>query len=411
MWEQIRSNQVRSIILVAGMCTLLLLIGYFFGLFFFQSPAAGLLIALIIWAVMSLIAFFQGDSILLSISGARRIGRDDYPRLYNIVEEMKIATGLPAMPAIYIIDDPALNAFATGRDPNKAAVAVTSGLIEKLNRDELQGVIGHEMSHIRNRDVLLMALSGILLGSIVILAWHASRFMFYGGMSGARGGRHSSSQGGDQVQILIVVLGVILMILAPILAQLIYFAISRRREYLADASSALYTRYPEGLASALEKIGASTGQLRTANRATAPMFIANPFRGMGREAADLTSTHPPIAERVRILRSMAGGASFTDYERAYRTLHRGKGVIPNAAVAGSSPVQLRKPEPGPLPQGMEQGQGRVKQKREVSDLMWQLSGYSVIDCACGTRLKLPPNYGRPEVRCPHCGRIHQVQRV
>ncbi|MDY7018739.1 MAG: M48 family metalloprotease, partial [Chloroflexota bacterium] len=153
MWEQIRSNRIRSAILVAGMGVLLLLIGYFVGLYFFDSATGGLIIALIIWAIMNLIALLQGDNILLSLSRAKKIDRDDYPRLYNVVEEMKIASGLEKMPDIYIIDDPALNAFATGRDPKKAAVAVTTGLLQKLNRDELQGVIGHEISHIKNRDV------------------------------------------------------------------------------------------------------------------------------------------------------------------------------------------------------------------------------------------------------------------
>jgi heat shock protein HtpX len=224
------------------MAVLLLLIGYFLGLAFMDNGIGGLIIALVVWSVMNLIAFFQGDSILLALSKARKIKRDDHPRLYNIVEEMKIASGLEAMPDIYIIDDPALNAFATGRDAKRASVAVTSGLLQKLNRDELQGVIGHEISHIKNRDVLLMSLCGILLGTIVILAWYATRLLFFGSMVG---GRRSSSSGGGQAQLIILAVGIVLMILAPIVAQLIYFAISRKREYLADASSALYTRYPE----------------------------------------------------------------------------------------------------------------------------------------------------------------------
>jgi heat shock protein HtpX len=207
-----------------------------------------------------------------------------------VVEEMKIASGLEKMPDIYIIDDPALNAFATGRDPNRAAVAITSGLLQKLNRDELQGVMAHEISHIKNRDVLLMAMCSILLGTIVLLAWYGSRFMIFGAMTGSR---RSSSRGGGRGNIIILLVALVFMILAPIMAQLIYFAISRKREYLADASAALYTRYPEGLASALEKLGASTGQLKSANQATAPMYIVNPFRKKGMKASDLSSTHPP----------------------------------------------------------------------------------------------------------------------
>jgi len=400
MWEQIRSNQTRSAVLVAGMGVLLLLIGYLLGMAFFDNAIGGLIIAFIVWGIMSLIAFYQGDSILLGMARARKISHDDNPRLYNIVEEMKIASGLEKVPDIYIIDDPAPNAFAVGRSPDKAAVAITTGLLQKLNRDELQGVIGHEIAHIRNRDVLLMAISGVLLGTIVILAWYATRFMFFGGM--ARSRRSSSSGGGGQLIILVV--AIVLIILAPIMAQLIYFAISRKREYMADASSALYTRYPEGLASALEKIAASTTQLKSANQATAPMYIINPFRKEGRAASNLTSTHPPISERIRILRSMAG-ASFADYEQVYQKVHgAGKGVIPASALALSHPAGLRAAGAEAAPQEPD----RIERTRQTSDLMWRLGNYKTITCDCGTKLRVPPNFKEPAVRCPHCGRINPV---
>jgi len=330
MWEQIRSNQIRSAVLVTLMAVILLALGYFIGLAL-GSSIVGLIIALIIWGIMTLVAFFQGDSILLSLSRARKISPDDNPRLYNVVEEMKIASGLEKMPDVYIIDDPALNAFATGRDKNHTAVAITSGLLQKLNRDELEGVIGHEISHIKNRDVRLMSLLTVLLGTIVILAWYTWMFAFLG-----RAGRgRSSSRGGGIAQIFIMVIALVLAILAPIVAQLIYFAVSRKREYLADASSALYTRYPEGLASALEKLAASTTQLKSANQATAPMHIINPFTKKGMSASDLTSTHPSIADRIRILRAM-GGASLADYERAYHQTKGKGGIIPPSALAGAS---------------------------------------------------------------------------
>src|SRR5271157_2502755 len=166
MWEQIRSNQIRSILLVTLMAVFLLAIGYVIGLYFFDNAIAGLVIAAIIWGIMYLITLFQGDSIILGMSGARKIGPQEHPRLYNVVEEMKIASGLEKMPDVYIIDDPALNAFSTGRDPNHSAIAITSGLLQILNRDELQGVIGHEISHIKNRDVRLMSLLTVLLGTI-----------------------------------------------------------------------------------------------------------------------------------------------------------------------------------------------------------------------------------------------------
>jgi heat shock protein HtpX len=380
------------------MGALLLLLGYFLGLYFFDSGIGGLIFALIIWVIMSLVAYFQGDNILLAMSRARKIGPDDHPRLYNVVEEMKIASGLEAMPSIYIVDDPAMNAFATGRDPQKASVTVTSGLLQKLNRDELQGVVGHEMAHIRNRDVLLMAMCSVLLGTIVILAWYGSRFMLFGGMGRTR--RSSSSGGGGLGQIIIIVVAIVFMILAPLMAQLIYFAISRKREYLADASSALYTRYPEGLASALEKIAASTDQLKSANKATAPMYTVNPFRKQGRAAENLTSTHPPISERIRILRSMAG-ASYADYATAYRKVRDTSQIlIPAAAVATVGAVPTRAAKPEEL--------DHIQRARETTGALWNLNKYKIINCACGTRLRLPPNFRLPEIRCPHCGRINPV---
>ncbi len=400
MWEQIRSNQIRSVVLTIGMGALLILIGYFLGLYFF-SAIAGLVIAILIWAILSLIAYFQGDSILLGMARAKKIKRDDHPRLYNVVEEMKIASGLEKMPDIYIIDDPALNAFATGRDPNRASVAITSGLLQKLNRDELQGVIAHEISHVKNRDVLLMAMCGVLLGTIVILAWYGSRIMIFGSMTGSR--RSSSSGGGGGGQIIILIVALVFMILAPIMAQLIYFAISRKREYLADASAALYTRYPEGLASALEKLGASTGQLKSANQATAPMYIINPFRKKGMKASDLTSTHPPISERIRILRAMAG-ASFNDYDQSYRQVHgRGQGVIPAASLTAETvPITTVKLE------GEAGEPTEIQRARETSDVMWRLSNYNTITCDCGAKLRVPPNFKESQIKCPHCGRMHQV---
>jgi len=400
MWEQIRSNQIKSALLTFGMGLLLLAVGYFVGLYFFGSPTGGLVIALIVWAVMSLVAYFQGDSIFLAMSQARKIGRDDFPRLYNLVEEMRIASGLERMPDIYIIDDPALNAFATGRSPNKAALAVTSGLLQKLNRDELQGVIGHEIAHIKNRDVLLMTMAGILLGTIVILAWYATRIMFFSGMSG--GGRRSSRSGGGQGQAILVLVGVILMILAPIAAQLLYFAISRRREYLADASSALYTRYPDGLASALQKLATSDVQVRTANKATAPMYTINPFQKRGMSVENLTSTHPPIAERVRILRAM-GGASYLDYERAYEQAKKQR-LLPASALAAVGTVAVRAARPEAVDEKVE----KVARVRETSQALWNVSDYRTIDCPCGAKLRVPPGHGGDTVKCPHCGRIHQL---
>lgn len=385
------------------MAAVLLAIGYVIGLYFLDNPLGGLIIAAIVWGIMNLIAFFQGDSILLGISGARKIGPQDHPRLYNVVEEMKIASGLEKMPDIYIIDDPALNAFATGRSPEHASVAITSGLLDKLNRDELQGVIAHEIGHIKNRDIRLMMIASVMLGSIVILSWYATRIMFFGGLTGGRRGS-SRDGGGGIAQLIILIVGLVLLILAPIVAQLIYLAVSRRREYLADASSALYTRYPEGLASALEKLQNSNTQVKRANKATAPMYISNPFYKKGMSVNDLFATHPPLSERIRILRAMSG-AGYADYEKSYEQIKKSR-VVPASAMAMTPSAPLREASPGAKAGEVQENMERT---RETSDLMWRLNNYKTITCDnCGTRLRLPPSFKQPLVRCPHCGHINQV---
>jgi len=388
-------------VLVAGMGAFLIALGWLLGYAFADSGVLGLVVALAVFGIMNLIAFAQGDSILLSIAGARKIKREDHPRLWNVVEEMKIASQLEKMPDVYIIDDPALNAFATGRDINHASVAITSGLLQKLNRDELQGVIAHEISHVKNRDVLLMAWCSILLGSIVILSYYGSRVMMFGG-GGSRRSSNSNSGGGAAI---IMILALVFMILAPIFAQLVYFAISRKREYLADASAALYTRNPEGLAAALEKLATSSTPVKNANQATAPMYIVNPFKA--RNLNDLTSTHPPLQERIRILRAMAGNASLSAYNQAFAQVKgRRSGIIgaQTAALAGDMAARPPSPDTGPVEPPAE----RVQRTREVNDLMMKMDRYTMIDCECGARLKVPPALQGQTVRCPRCGSVHQT---
>jgi len=275
MWELIRANRRKSIVLFGVMGISLMALGYVAGSAFFPDGGiAGLFIALMIWTILSLVSYFRGSSILLAVSKAQEVTHDVHPRLFNVVEEMKIAANLPAMPKVYIIPDPAPNAFATGMKPEKSAVAITAGLLSKLNRDELQGVVAHEMAHILNRDVLFVTFDGILLGSIVLISQVFLRGMFYSSLSGRRYSG-SSRDGGGQAQLVMMVVAIVLAILVPIMARLLYFAISRKREYLADASAARLTRYPEGLASALEKIASSDLDLASANKVTAPMFEGN----------------------------------------------------------------------------------------------------------------------------------------
>ena len=398
MWEMVRANQRHAATLVVVMAALLLAVGYAVGEAVAGAGTGGLLIAFAIWVVLSLVSYYSGDQIFLSLAGAHQIGKQDNPVLYNIVEEMCLAAGLAKMPAIYVIDDAAPNAFATGRDAEHASVAVTAGLLETLSRDELQGVIAHELGHVKNRDVLYMMMVGVMMGAIVLLADLGTRVLFYGG----GGRRRTSSRDGGQAQVIILIVAVVLMILAPLIAQLIYFAVSRRREYLADACSALYTRYPEGLANALEKISRSTVALHSASRATAPLYIVNPLGASAKGLADITSTHPPTSERIRILRSMGGGAGYGQYDEAFRKV-TGKpvGVIPAGSLRAAEHAPTSAPK---APDTRE----RLERVRHTTDMLWRLNQYVFIACACGTTLKVPPAYLGKEIACPHCGAKHVV---
>jgi len=402
MWELIQANKRKSIILIISMGILLVLLGYIFGSAY--SPegggAVGVFIALMLWGILYLISYTSGNKILLAVSGAKEITKDIHPQLYNIVEEMKIASGHPFMPKIYIIDSAAPNAFATGIKPNNTAIAVTAGLLGRLNRDELQGVIAHEMSHIVNRDILFMTVSGIMLGVIVLISQVFVRSLWFGG-----GGRYSkSSKDSGQAQIIFLVIAVVFAILAPIAAQLLYFAISRKREYLADASAVRFTRYPEGLASALEKISRSTEEIKTANKVTAPMYIANPLKKKGKKLNDLTSTHPPISERIKILRGIAQSADFNSYQDAFKKV-TGKetNIIPSSELKESTPISIRDITGIP-------GVGITKKQsqRNVGNLIMKLNDYSFINCKCNVKIKIPPDYKKKVVFCPRCGREHQL---
>lgn len=401
MWELIRQNKRKSLFLFACMGLCLIALGYLVGAIVAPGRGAivGVVIALMIWFIMSAVSYFAGSSIILGISKAQEVTRDVHPQLFNIVEEMKIAANLPTMPKIYIIPDPAPNAFATGIHTDRSAIAVTAGLLSRLNRDELQGVIAHEMSHIVNRDVLFMTFAGILLGSIVLISHVFLRSLWFSGGSSRR--YRSGGSGGGQAQIIIFVVAIILAILAPILARLLYFAISRKREYLADASAVRLTRYPEGLASALEKISRTDLTLASANKVTAPMYIANPFRKKkGAARANLSSTHPPISERVKILRGISHGAGYADYQAVYcQVKGQPAGIIPPSALAEKDPVPLRKASAE-----TRKEHGKKKTARDLGDLMRTVNKYAFLMCACGLKLKVPPNYKKPHIACPRCQR-------
>jgi heat shock protein HtpX len=305
--ERIARNRRNSLLLIAVFLAFITVFGYVIGFALLGDPTralVGLALALVVGVVAGLISYFAGDKMVLAASRAREITHDDAPVLFNVVEEMSIASGLP-MPKVYIVDDSAPNAFATGRDPEHATVAVTSGLLEKLDRDELQGVIAHEMSHVANFDIRYSMLVGILVGTTVLISDFFLRGLWFGG--GGRGGGRRGGDGGGQLQIIMLLVAIVLAILAPLFARLLQLSISRQREFLADATAVRLTRNPKGLADALQKISGDREILEVANRATAHLYIVNPIKRFEKRSKGLFSTHPPIEERIKILRALESG--------------------------------------------------------------------------------------------------------
>ena len=443
MWDIIAANQRRSVVLILLMGVLLILLGGVIGLSLdlsfghrgrvepsynyqwdnysghaeapepgtgppgFWSQLArgrnGLLIgtgvALLIWFVLWLSAIGAGDEILLNSASAHEIRKEDAPQLWNVVEEMSIAAGLPKMPRVFIIDDAALNAFAVGRRPEKAAVAVTSGLLKRLNRDELQGRHRprnwpcpqsrhpfHDAGR-RNDGRDRPDRRGLPARHVVFRRRPAQ--LARSGRRRRGDSRHRGRRAGDPR--------------AHRRPAPLSRLLARRREYLADASSARFTRYPAGLAAALEKISGQAAQLHV-SKALAPLCIVNPLEG-GTAAVNLFSTHPPAAERIRILRQM-GGAGLAAYEAAYRQVHGGsERCIPETDAAADEAVAIR--APSAEPDSPDQGIARA---RAVGDMLDRVTAIPVLACPCGLRMKIPPGFKDEQVTCPRCGKKHPVPR-
>jgi heat shock protein HtpX len=301
MFELIRANRRKSVVLVAGFVAFLMLVGAAVGLLVGHG-VAGTVIALVISGVIAFTSYWKADSIALAVSRARPADPQEYQRLHNLVEGLCIASGLPK-PRIYVVDDPAPNAFATGRNPRHAAIAVTTGLLEKLNRVELEGVLAHELSHIRNYDILVSTLAVTLVGGIAILTDVAIRMMWWNGGRVPREGDRSDSNNP------LAIIGFVLLLLAPLVAKAMQAAISRRRETLADVSACQMTRYPPGLISALEKLRDDVTVTHSASTATAHMWIEQPMSGVGDRGRlggvhRMFDTHPPLEERIALLREL-----------------------------------------------------------------------------------------------------------
>lgn len=290
MYSQITSNKRKSILLIGIFLVLVIGLGWLIDEYY-GGGGAITLIALAYSLVTALVSYYAGDKMALMSSGAREIRKEDSPELWRLVENLCIADGIP-MPKVHIIDDPAPNAFATGRDPSRSSIAFTTGLLERLDRTELEGVVAHELSHIKNYDIRVMTVVVVLVGVVAVMADLFMRISWH-----SRGGDRKRDGG------VLLILGIVAIVLAPLIANLVKLAVSRRREYLADASGALLTRFPEGLARALEKISSYEAPMRRASSSTAHLFIANPF-GRAGWASQLASTHPPIEKRIAALRQM-----------------------------------------------------------------------------------------------------------
>jgi heat shock protein HtpX len=303
-YSQIAANKRNSFLLTLVIVVLFALLGFSIGYAIggdVTSAVFAMVIALVVGGLLSAGSYFSGDSLVLAASSAKEVDASAAPQLMNVIQELAIAANIP-MPRVYIIDDTAPNAFATGRDPQHASVAITTGLLEKLDREELQGVFGHELSHVRNYDIRFALLVGVLVGSIALLADFFLRFTFWGG-----GRRSSNREGGSNgLQAIMFVVAIVLAVLAPIASRLVQLAVNRQREYLADASSVALTRNPHGLERALAKISADQEVLEVANRATQHMYITNPIKKFEERSSGLFSTHPATLDRINRLRELTG---------------------------------------------------------------------------------------------------------
>ena len=306
-YSQISANKRNSFLLAAGVVALFAVLGLTIGYALVGTPAGAvgvMALALSVGAISGIGAYFSGDKLVLAVSGARQVDETTAPQLLNVVREMAIAANVP-MPAVYVVEDTAPNAFATGRDPAHASVAITTGLLEKLDREELQGVLAHELSHVQNYDIRFSLIVGVMVGAIAILADFFLRFTFWSSVGGRRS-RDSSSSSGGGLQAVIFIVAIVLAILAPIISRFIQLAVSRQREYLADASAVELTRNPYGLERALAKIGSDQEVLEVANRGTQHMYFTNPIKKFEERSSGLMSTHPAILDRINRLRELTG---------------------------------------------------------------------------------------------------------
>ncbi len=468
MWHQIEANKRKSGILIFIMLIILLILGASLGVLvslYNEPPSAnsldtlstpeiitleiamiqGIFYATLVWIFLLIISVVDGKRAILALNHAKKIPAGANRILENVVAEMSIAAGLPKPPEIYIIDCMMPNAFATGMNPKHSAIAVTTGLLTTLDRDELQAVVAHEIAHIVNRDTTYMLFAGIMLGSIVLISDCIVR-SFRG--SGRSRSSSSSFKGGGAAVLIMLAILIFAMIVAPIAARLLYFSLSKKREYLADACAVQYTRYPQGLATALAKISGSVYVFRDADKLTSAMYIVHPLDTIEIHKnrysiwGDLFSTHPPTEKRIEILEKMTS-ADFNAYEAAFsKAFRHRKTIMTKEDLYGVKPLEIKKPNEGKqskvdgslvagtialatvgtlaevkVQEEKETQEQKIKQqkeelvtrKREALDTVWKANNYIFKQCSCGTKMKFPQEYKGQEIHCPHCNSVIKVE--
>lgn len=396
MWELVRKNQQKTIFLMILLGGFLVFLGALASSYFNGNITDGVVVAVILWGIHFFCSFYMGDSLFLNSNRAEKITDSSLsPTLWNVTEEMAIASGMAKTPNIYIIDDHAPNAFAVGRNPENSSIAVTAGLLKLCNRDELQGVVAHELAHINNRDSLYMVMAASMIS---IISFITSLLRSSANQRSYSRTYQHSSQGNAAGMVLLIIPAIII----SMFTSLIYYSISRKREYLADATGAIYTRYPEGLASALEKISTHHKPVVSADRASAPLYIVNPLKG---NLSGSFSTHPPVENRIKILRSIGTSMDYAAYNTAYKNvMQTNHNLLSKKTLAQDLPSQERPP----LPQ-TEPSNTILSRHREATDTLWKLHDYQFIHCTCDTTLKIPAQYKGRTISCPHCHKSYTIE--
>jgi heat shock protein HtpX len=400
MWKDLERSRRRSRIFVLLVAIIYFLIVWRLGrsAHWHWGVAIGMIIALGVWPILSWFIFLKGDHLILLRTQAHPVGRDDLPVLWNLLEEMQIASGLKTRPHLCVIDDDTPNAFSVALNPSEAAIVLTKGLLKRLSRDELQGVIAHEMAHLDSGDAQLISLAAVMTETIRVIS---GLFLYFFGSREDWEGHYKK-----QVLLLFLFLfgGFFLVILGPWLARLLFFACSREREYLADATAVRFTRYPEGLASALDQIGARARSTRMNSKGVAPLYIVNPLQDPF--AFNWLSSHPSTEDRIKILRNMAG-AGYGDYDRAFHELFSGK--KPSARIKklndgvevplrSAAPIDTLAPD---TPRFLQ----------DLNRFITRSGNYLPISCPCGVNIRIPLGFAEDSIRCPHCDRDHPVGKA